>query len=107
MSFWKLQEQDYDDGYGSDLLGEGEERIRIYALTDLERELLVFERFQARKNKERIFKKKEEQRIERIRFEQAKNITYTDSKLKPVSLSDNYTSSNSGYSGDCYKLLFV
>lgn len=55
----------------------------------------------AREKKERKrvvdAKKKEEARI---RLEQAKNVTYTDSKLKPASLPDSYISSDSGYSGD-------
>ena len=51
-----------------------------------------------------MLKKKEEERIrERIRLEQAKNVTYTDSKLKSASLPEYYASSDSGdsgYSGD-------
>ena len=71
------------------------ERERVENLAAIAREKEV----RQKEERKRIVhaKKKEE---ERIRFEQAKNVTYTDSKLKPASLPDHYTSSDSGYSAD-------
>ena len=37
-----------DDGYGSDLMGDDEDRARLAALTEMEREMELFERSEAR-----------------------------------------------------------
>ncbi|CAN0577631.1 unnamed protein product, partial [Ectocarpus sp. 12 AP-2014] len=48
-------EEDPGDGYGSDLLGEGEDREAMIALPEVERERIVFERFQKRQqHKEQV-----------------------------------------------------
>ena len=40
----------YEDGYGSDLMGDAEDRARLMALTELDRELILLERSEARDN---------------------------------------------------------
>lgn len=37
-----------DDGYGSDLMGDDEDRARLAAMTEMEREMELFERSEAR-----------------------------------------------------------
>ena len=37
-----------DDGYGSDLMGNDEDRARLAAMTEMEREMELFERSEAR-----------------------------------------------------------
>lgn len=41
-------ESDYDDGYGSDLMGDEEDRARLAGLTELDREMELADRAEAR-----------------------------------------------------------
>ena len=56
---------DYDDGYGSDLMGDSEDRERLLAMNELDREMELYERQEKRdelrRQKEIMLKLKEEQ----------------------------------------------
>ena len=75
----------------------GEDIVTVATAIAREKEVRRINREKKERKRMVDAKKKEE---ECIRFEQAKNVTYTDSKLKPASLPDNYTSSDSGDSGE-------
>ena len=55
MSSWRVlipnvqdEESDYDDGYGSDLMGDEDDRARLGAMTELDREMELADRAEAR-----------------------------------------------------------
>ena len=39
---------EFDDGYGSDLMGDDEDRLKLNAMNELEREMILAERADAR-----------------------------------------------------------
>ena len=39
---------EFDDGYGSDLMGDDEDRLKLSAMNELEREMILAERADAR-----------------------------------------------------------
>lgn len=48
-SVWQVSDEDeFDDGYGSDLMGDDEDRANLMAMNELQREMILAERAEKR-----------------------------------------------------------
>ena len=43
----EMSEDEFEDGYGSDLMGDEEDRAKLMAMTELEREMILADRAEA------------------------------------------------------------
>ena len=50
-----LSEEEFDDGYGSDLMGDDEDRAKLMAMSELDREMILADRAEDRdRGRERL-----------------------------------------------------
>lgn len=65
--FWLAQgdsDVEFDDGYGSDLMGDEEDRAKLMAMTELEREMILAERAEKRdeeRERMKLLKRRQQQ----------------------------------------------